>query len=152
MSNAEPVPPNILAMLKHPAAASILLGLKIESYDVAAGCVQVTFDAEPQLLNKLGIIQGGMLAAMLDEAMTLAVGLSLAWGEISPTLELQVNFIRAAQLGRIRGMGRVLRRGKSVAFLEGELTTEGGALIATASATVSIGHMKKFAGASQVTG
>ncbi|HMP51167.1 MAG TPA: PaaI family thioesterase, partial [Candidatus Melainabacteria bacterium] len=44
----------------------------------------------------------------------------LEWGQISPTLELKVSMLNAARPGRIIGTGRVIKRGKSVGFIEGE--------------------------------
>ena len=96
-----------------------------------------------------GGIQGGMVAAMLDDVMSLAVGLDLEWGQISPTLELKVSMLNAARPGRIIGTGRVIKRGKSVGFIEGELTDESGKLLATGSSTATFVTLKKKEPAAQ---
>ncbi|HEX7777306.1 MAG TPA: PaaI family thioesterase [Parvibaculum sp.] len=136
-------PPNIQAVFKRMAPASRYLGLEIVSADRAAGKVEVAFNAGPELCNMWGGIQGGMVAAMLDDVMSLAVGLGLEWGQISPTLELKVSMLAPARPGRIKGVGRVLKRGKSVAFIEGELFNAEGALLATASSTASFVTLKR---------
>lgn len=136
-------PPNIQAVFKRMAPASRYLGLEILDADREKRCVKVAFNASDDLCNMWGGIQGGMVAAMLDDVMSLAVGLDLEWGQISPTLELKVSMLNPARPGRILGMGRVIKRGKSVGFIEGELTDESGKLIATGSSTATFVTLKK---------
>jgi uncharacterized protein (TIGR00369 family) len=136
-------PPNIQAVFKRMAPASRYLGLEILDADREARTVDVAFNAGPELCNMWGGIQGGMVAAMLDDVMSLAVGLDLEWGQISPTLELKVSMLAPARPGRILGHGRVIKRGKSVGFIEGELRAGDGTLLATASSTATFVTLKK---------
>jgi len=136
-------PPNIQAVFKRMAPASRYLGLEIVSADAEARTVEVAFNASSELCNMWGGIQGGMVAAMLDDVMSLAVGLDLEWGQISPTLELKVSMLAPARPGRITGRGRVIKRGKSVGFIEGELLDEEGNLLATASSTATFVTLKR---------
>ncbi|MEP2828474.1 PaaI family thioesterase [Parvibaculum sp.] len=148
MSDAKPAndwPPNIQAVFKRMAPASRYLGLEILEADREKRTVKVAFNAGPELCNMWGGIQGGMVAAMLDDVMSLAVGLDLEWGQISPTLELKVSMLNAARPGRIIGTGRVIKRGKAVGFIEGELTSEDGKLLATGSSTATFVTLKKKA-------
>lgn len=142
-------PPNIQAVFKRMAPASRYLGLEILEADKQARIVKVAFNASDELCNMWGGIQGGMVAAMLDDVMSLAVGLDLEWGQISPTLELKVSMLNAARPGRIIGTGRVIKRGKSVGFIEGELTDESGKLLATGSSTATFVTLKKKEPAAQ---
>jgi uncharacterized protein (TIGR00369 family) len=142
-------PPNIQAVFKRMAPASRDLGLEILEADKEARTVKVAFNASDALCNMWGGIQGGMVAAMLDDVMSLAVGLDLEWGQISPTLELKVSMLNAARPGRIIGTGRVIKRGKSVGFIEGELTDESGKLLATGSSTATFVTLKKKEPAAQ---
>ncbi|MDP1625937.1 PaaI family thioesterase [Parvibaculum sp.] len=137
-------PPNIQAVFKRMAPASRYLGLEIIEADREKRYVKVAFNASADLCNMWGGIQGGMVAAMLDDVMSLAVGLDLEWGQISPTLELKVSMLNPARPGRIIGTGQVIKRGKSVGFIEGELTDEAsGKLIATGSSTATFVTLKK---------
>jgi uncharacterized protein (TIGR00369 family) len=146
MSDGKPAsdwPPNIQAVFKRMAPASRYLGLEILEADKDSRRVKVAFNAGPDLCNMWGGIQGGMVAAMLDDVMSLAVGLDLEWGQISPTLELKVSMLNAARPGRIIGTGRVIKRGKSVGFIEGELADEAGKVLATGSSTATFVTLKK---------
>lgn len=136
-------PPNIQAVFKRMAPASAYLGLEILDVDKEARTIKVAFNAGPELCNLWGGIQGGMVAAMLDDVMSLAVGLDLEWGQISPTLELKISMLNAARPGRILGEGKVIKRGKSVGFIEGELFSEDGTLLATGSSTATFVTLKK---------
>ncbi|MBN4046520.1 PaaI family thioesterase [bacterium AH-315-P15] len=136
-------PPNIQAVLKAPSPASAYLGLELLEVDTEVLRVRIAFNAEDRLCNKWGGLHGGMVAAMLDDCMAIAVGLSLEWGEISPTLEMKSSFIVAGRPGRLVGEGWTVKRGKSVAFLEAELRDAGGGLVATGSSTARIVQTKR---------
>jgi uncharacterized protein (TIGR00369 family) len=51
---------------------------------------------------------------------------------------LHVHFLRAAKAGPLRGSGRVVRRGRDIAFLAGELRDPDGRMVATATASAII--------------
>ncbi len=70
----------------------------------------------------------------MDDAMAVAAGLTLSWGELSPTLSMTVNYVAMAKPGRLAAEARVVKRGRTVMFLEGRLSDAEGRLIATAVA------------------
>ena len=108
------------------------------SVDPDAGTIEVAFTASDQFLNLVGVIQGGFLAAMLDATIGPALVATLGPGQFAPTTDLHVQFLRPARPGRLTGRGRVVRRGKEVAFLAGELLDESGQIVAAATATAQI--------------
>jgi len=117
-----------------PAAA--LLGWKALSLE--PGRVRVRYLARPEFGNPQGAVQGGFLAAMLDDAMGPALFTTLSAGQFAPTIEMKVNFLRPARPGPLIAEGRVVHQTRSLAFLEGRLSTEDGDLVATATATARI--------------
>jgi uncharacterized protein (TIGR00369 family) len=119
-----------------PVAAT--LGWELVEADTDARTIEVAFTAGRDFTNPMGNIQGGMLAAMLDDTLGPALAATLANGQFAVTLELKVNFLRPASEGRLVGRGRVVHRGNSVAFLEGSLDDADGATVATATATARI--------------
>ncbi|HMP62711.1 MAG TPA: PaaI family thioesterase, partial [Phenylobacterium sp.] len=52
-----------------------------------------------------------------------------------PTLEMKTSFLRPAKPGFIKGVCRVVKWGRSVAFTEGELYDPDGKLLAKATGT-----------------
>jgi uncharacterized protein (TIGR00369 family) len=117
-----------------------LLGWKFLDFDPAQQVIRVEMQARPEFINPAGVIHGGMLAAMLDETPSPALAATLGPGEFAPTLEIKVNFISPAKVGRVLGTGRVVSRGRSICFMEGQLHDEQGNLLATASATSKVGR------------
>ena len=124
-----------------PAAET--LGWAIEDIDPDAGTVRVAFDAKPAFRNPMGNIQGGFLAAMLDETMGPAAISALEPGYGVPTLELKVSFIKPGRPGRFVADARVVHMGRSVVFLESSLVDDDGNLIATGTATARIVPLKR---------
>jgi uncharacterized protein (TIGR00369 family) len=124
---------------RHPAPpAAATLGWELSWVSPDRGEIEVFFDASDRFVNPMGNIQGGFLAAMLDETLGPALVATLDDGQFAPTLELKVSFLRPAAPGRIVGTGRIVHRGGSIAFLAGELRDESGELLATATATARI--------------
>lgn len=120
-----------------PPPAAALLGW--QALSIEPGWVRVQFTAREEFYNPMGSVQGGFLAAMLDDAMGPALFTLLEVGPPAPTIEMKVNFLRPAAAGVIIGEGRVVHLTRSIAFLEGTLSSEDGALIATATATARLG-------------
>ena len=121
----EPLPP-----------AAELLGWKALSLE--PGHVRVQYTAREEFYNPMGNVQGGFLAAMLDDAMGPAAFTLLEEGQFAPTLEIKVNFLRPAKAETLIAEGRVVHMARTVVFVEGTLATEDGSLIATATATARV--------------
>src|SRR5687767_10767028 len=117
--------------------AAATLGIRIGAVCPEAGTIEVEFEGKPEFTNPVGAIQGGFLAAMLDDTMGPALAATLNAGEFAPTLNLNVSFARPAKIGELLGKGRIVRRGKEVCLLAAELYQEGD-LVASATATAII--------------
>jgi uncharacterized protein (TIGR00369 family) len=136
------LPPNLKALVNKPSAASKLLGTELVGYDLAAGWVDLAFNPTDALCNKWGAVQGGMVAAMLDDALSLAAGLNLEWGQIVPTLEIKVSYLSPVKAGRILSRAETIKRGKSIIFCEAQLMDYAGNVLARASGTSSVVTLK----------
>jgi uncharacterized protein (TIGR00369 family) len=115
--------------------SSELLGFHMLRVDQAAGEVEVRFEAKPAFRNTAGHVQGGFLTAMLDECTTVAGLIASGMSHVFPTLEMKVSFFRPASVGEIRGVGRVVKQGRTISFLEGDLYDLEGRHLARASVT-----------------
>ena len=118
-----------------------LLGAKLLSWDEETGLIVTEYDGKPEFRNLIGTIQGGILTAMLDNAMSFAALARFGEAFRVPSVEVKTSYISAARPGRLVGEGKVVRAGRSIVFLEGRLRDGAGALIATGSATALVrGH------------
>lgn len=86
----------------------------------------------PHHRNNRGVAHGGVISALLDSALGSAVISAMEPQEWCGTLQLTVTFIEGPRQGTLRATGRVVRRGRRVAFAEGTLTHGDGRTLATA--------------------
>ena len=77
-----------------PPPAAELLGWELVSVHPEAGTIEVAFTATGQFLNPAGVIQGGFLAAMLDDTLGPALVATLGPGQFAPTTDLHVQFLQ----------------------------------------------------------
>ncbi|HET9876125.1 MAG TPA: PaaI family thioesterase [Mycobacterium sp.] len=117
---------------------AVLLGFELRTVDPDAMTIEVGFTARPEFCNPAGDIQGGMLAAMLDDTLGPALVATLGDDQWAPTTDLHVQFLAPARPGPVLGRGRVTRKGRLVAFMAGELSDPGGRVVATGVATAMI--------------
>ncbi|HTX49113.1 MAG TPA: PaaI family thioesterase [Caulobacteraceae bacterium] len=121
---------------KNQPTGSQTLGFKMLGVSQEKREVEVSFEARPELLaNPMKQVQGGYLCAMLDECMSVACMVASGMTAVAPTAEMKTSFYRPAGFGPLRGVGRVSRWGKTIAFTEGELYDAEGRLVAKATGT-----------------
>jgi|SRR5581483_9789710 len=96
----------------------------------AEGEAALEIEATDAHLNANGIVHGGVLMSILDMAMATSVTATLAPAERAASITIQTSFLKAAKVGRLVATGRVLKRGRTAAFAEGEIRDAAGAVIA----------------------
>ena len=116
------------------------LGLEFVEIDGDRGTIETKFEAKPEFLNPVGNVQGGFLAAMLDDTMGTALSATLDLEQFAPTVNLNVQFHRPAALGPLKGLGRVLMRGREACHGSAELW-QNDKIVATATGTFVIRKM-----------
>jgi uncharacterized protein (TIGR00369 family) len=121
---------------RNQPTGSQTLGFRLLSVSQENRSVEVAFEARAEvLLNPMRQIQGGYLCAMLDECMSVACMVASGMTHVAPTVEMKTSFFRPGLPGPLRGVGRVVKWGKTIAFTEGELYDAEGRLLAKASGT-----------------
>jgi uncharacterized protein (TIGR00369 family) len=121
---------------RNQPSSSRTLGFRVLAVSQAERSVEVAFEARAELLlNPMKQVQGGYLCAMLDECMSVACMVASGMTHVAPTAEMKTSFFRPALPGPLRGIGRVVKWGRTVAFTEGELYDPEGRLLAKASGT-----------------
>ena len=115
-----------------------LLGWRLADARPQDGWIRMTFDGKQDFCNPAGFIQGGMLSAMLDDTMGPAVFVMTEGRLFTTTITMTVNFLAPAKPGLVTGEATVTQLGKTIAFVEGRLTSADGALLATASSSIRL--------------
>ncbi|MDG2531917.1 PaaI family thioesterase [Caulobacter endophyticus] len=130
---------------KNPPPSARTLGFALTAVSQAERRVEIAFDARADLLaNPMGQVQGGFVCAMLDECMSVAGMIASGMTHVVPTLEMKTSFLRPAMPGPLRGVGRVVKWGRTVCFMEGELYDAEGRLLATSTGTALPTPFAKF--------
>ena len=125
-------PPSVFDRFQLPPASK-LLGWTLRDVDPAAGTIEIGFTVDERFTNPGGTVQGGFLAAMLDDTQGPAL-FAMTDGQVyAPTIGFNIAFIKAARPGAFVGKGRVVNLGKTIAFTDAELFDEGGDLVARAT-------------------
>ena len=122
------------AKLRLPPPTFQLLGAEL--LEAADGRAKVRFVPGHDTTNPAGLVQGGILAACLDDVMGPAV-FSLGREEFFVTVSMNVSFLGKARPGQaLVGEATVVRAGRRHLFVEARLVRESdGAEVARASAT-----------------
>ncbi len=119
-----------------------LMSGRIASIDPETESLEMTFDIGTDLCHSVDVVQGGFVTAMLDAAMSHAVfsmddtviGLS--------SLEISTRYLEVTRAGPCRAVGRIVRSSYKTAFLDGQLFSEDGRLLATAHSVAKLSRKK----------
>ena len=113
-----------------------LLGSELVGYDPETATATMRFHVKREVCTWRGGVQGGLVAGYLDDVMGYAY-VAMSGGKEAPlNVELSMSLIRLLPEGAtITGVGRVVKAGKRVLFLEGELFDEEGRVLARATST-----------------
>jgi uncharacterized protein (TIGR00369 family) len=114
-----------------------LLGGVICSVDALTGTWRVDYVGTSGFLNPAGLIQGGMLCAMLDDLTASHVDSTLVAGEYVATLNLNTSFLRSAKPGLLHGESTIVRRGRDICHVSAVLTQDD-KIVASAVATCKV--------------
>ena len=134
---------DLLASVRDRARANLFwqyLGIEVDA--AGEGWVKLRVPVRDELRNAAGApVHGGVLATLVDAAIGGALGTygSVAAGGVDQaTLDLNVSFVGAARGDTIFAEGKILRRGRTIAFGETRVTDSAGTLVAVGRATYMI--------------
>ncbi len=116
------------------------LDARVES--AGEGRARVCLPVSERLSQGGGMVAGGILATMADEAMAHAVLSLLHRGQHTATAEMNIRFLRASDPkrgGEITAEARVVKAGRSLIFAEAQVGNGEGKLLATAGGTFWVG-------------
>ena len=117
-----------------PPPITEMIGFSLVS--VERGRATVELPVDERHVNPFGNVHGGLICDIADAAMGAAYHSTLTDEEICSTLELKISFLRPAPRSRLRAEGQVIKAGKSIGFLECDVTDAEGNLIARATSTL----------------
>jgi uncharacterized protein (TIGR00369 family) len=116
-----------------------LLGLEIDQ--VAKDFCRMRLPFRPQLRTAAEVVHGGAIASLIDSAGVVAV-----WSNVDPrvargaTIGLTVHYLAAAEGVDLTAEAQVIRRGRSVVFVDVNVTSPAGERIAKGIVTYKLGY------------
>ena len=140
-----PITPSIFDRFEAPPSAR-LLGWTLRTIDPDAGTIEIGFTLDERFTNPGGAVQGGFLAAMLDDTQGPALFGHTHGQAYAPTIDFSISFLKEARPGQFVAKGRVVRMGKTIAFTEAELFDKTGDMVARATFTNRVMSSGKASG------
>ena len=109
------------------------LGVEFKKY--SDGYCEVELKVKPEHLNIGGSVHGGVIESILDIALSGAVtGTLLDTPQSCVTLQMNVNFLKAGSPDDVlTGFAEIIKRGRTISYVEGGIKNQNGKLIAKAS-------------------
>lgn len=120
---------------KEPPIAE-LIGFTVD--EIADGHAVASLQTGPQHANPMGTLHGGILCDLADAAMGMAFASTLAPDESFTTISLNINFFRPVWNSLLRAEARVTNRGKTVGYVECDVSDQDGKRVAKANSTCFI--------------
>ncbi|MGA7417570.1 MAG: PaaI family thioesterase [Acidimicrobiales bacterium] len=91
--------------------------LDLRTVEVAGADWAMEMAITPLVVNSSGVLQGGLMATLID----LVAGTALLRGELvgqrGTTSEMHISYLAAARVGPVRATAHILRRGKRSAVI-----------------------------------
>ncbi len=106
----------------------------IELVDIGDGTAKVRMRSTPDMHNLFGMIHGGAIFALIDEAFETA---SNSHGTLAVALNMTLTYLKAPAMGvRLTAEAKEVHRTRKTATYDIRVTDETGALIAVCQALV----------------
>lgn len=107
----------------------------IELVEVGGGRAELAMELQDHHFNPQRIVHGGIISAMADTSIGLALRSMLPSGHTHRTAQLNVHFLAKGEGNRLVGRGRSLHLGKRMGYGEADVFDGKGRLLARATAT-----------------
>jgi uncharacterized protein (TIGR00369 family) len=131
-----------MASHSRPEPFFTLLGLEIDQ--IKKDFCRMRLPFRPELRTAADIVHGGAIASLIDSAGVVAV-----WSNVDPdvargaTASMTVNYLATADSMDLAAEARVIRRGRSVVFVEVDVSSPTGERIAKGLLTYKLGYSRR---------
>ena len=113
-----------------------LIGMRLTEVEIGRAVFEI--DVDERHWNPMGSLHGGILCDLADGALGIAFASTLEEGESFTTIELKINFLKPIWKGRLKAVGKLIKRGKTVGLTECSVFDAGGSLVAHATSTLMV--------------
>ncbi|MBM4285981.1 MAG: PaaI family thioesterase [Deltaproteobacteria bacterium] len=125
-----PLSPELEARLRARLAANPFVNfMGIEAPELGVGFARFALTVRRDFLNSQHFLQGGVVAALADEAVAYALFSLTPPEQRISTVEMKINFLAAVSEGVVEARARIAKRGRTISLGEVEVA-QGERLIA----------------------
>ena len=118
----EPLAPELEASIRKRLAANPFIKfVGIKAPQLGRCYARFLLPFRPELANSIGLLQGGVIAALADEAVAFALYSLVAEGETFNTVEMKINFLGAVKEGDVTAEAHIAKRGRTISLGEFEV-------------------------------
>jgi uncharacterized protein (TIGR00369 family) len=110
-----------------------LIGIELDQ--INEGVATLGLEVRNDLMQNNGVVHGGAIASLIDTAAAFAILSVLPSGERVTTVDLTISYLRPLTTGRARATARVVRAGRRLITVSGEVLDDAGKPVATALTT-----------------
>ncbi len=103
--------------------------------DGGEGWLEISLDVTDVVLNADGVVHGGVWLVIADSAMGGALRTLIDPSERAVTAQTDFRWLRPFSGTRLRAVGRVIRRARTLSHCSVELLDEGDAVVGAGTAT-----------------
>ncbi|MHB8068328.1 MAG: PaaI family thioesterase [Desulfobaccales bacterium] len=115
----EPLAPELEASIRQRLAANPFIKfVGIQVPQLGRGYARFVLPFKPDLANSIGLMQGGVIAALADEAVAFALYSLVQEGETFNTVEMKINFLGAVKEGEVEAVAHIAKRGRTISLGE----------------------------------
>jgi uncharacterized protein (TIGR00369 family) len=118
-----------------------LLGLQPEEVRPDFGCMRLPFKADLQQAR--GLVHGGAIASLIDSAGVLAIKATFPDAIGGATVSMTVNYLAPARQIDLVAEARIIRRGRSIVFLDVDVLAPDGERVAKGQLTYKVTYKKE---------
>jgi len=90
-----------------------------------------------------GVVAGGVMATLADEAMAHVVLANLEEDQSTATIEMNLRFLKPIKQGEITAEAALVKKGRQVLTVEAKVRDAQGQLLASAGASFMVVELKK---------
>lgn len=116
-----------------PPPVAELVGFRMISAELGRSVMELETSARHA--NPMGTLHGGILCDLADAAMGTAMASTLEDDESFTTLDLTAKYFKPIWKARLQATAQVVRRTRTLGFIECEVLDEGGSLVAKVFST-----------------
>jgi len=118
------------------------LGITVEL--ISKDKTVLTMPIRPEFHHAGGLVAGGIVATLADEAMGHVAATNLSNNEGTATIEMNIRYLKIVKSAMVRAEASVVKRGRNVITVQANVKNESDDILAHAGASFIVFDIKSF--------